>query len=217
MKLRITCLLTLLLLIISFSLAEAYPQYEVLNTPYRLSNGGPFLIDPLGPGADFYTFCLEKTEYLNLNGTYYGTVDPIVIYGGGDINNSDPLNINTRKLYDYTLDNWAALIADPQAAQKLTDIQIAIWAYQGETGPPSPGSNWYYDNAPSFTLDRSIMVLNLWTGDVQGDEPFIGNADAFRKKAQSQLIEVPEPGILILLGIGLSSVAFLARRKRETL
>ena len=70
------------LLMISFSLAEAYPQYQVLNTPYRLSNGGPFLIDPVGPGADFYTFCVEKTEYINLRGTYYGTIDPVVIYGG---------------------------------------------------------------------------------------------------------------------------------------
>jgi hypothetical protein len=197
-------------LMISFSLAESYPQYEVLTTPYRLSNGGPFLIDPVGPGADFYTFCLEKTEYINLSGTYYGTIDPIVIFGGGDVNNFDPLQTNTKKLYNYALDNWAVLIADPQAAQKLTSIQEAIWASQGEIGAPS--GNWYYDNASSFSLNRNIMALNLWTGDVQGDEPFVGNADAFRKKAQSQLIAVPEPGILILLGIGLSSVGLLARR-----
>ncbi len=216
MKVRMICSMTVLFLVISLSLAEAYPQYKILNTPYRLSNGGPFLIDPVGPGANFYTFCLEKSEYISLGGTYYGTIDPVVIYGSGNVNSSDPLNTNTKKLYDYVLDHWATLIADPHAAQKLTAIQDAIWAYQGETGAPLPGSNWYYDNAPSFVLDRSVMVLNLWTQDVQGDEPFVGNADAYRKRAQSQLIDTPEPGILILLGIGLSSVGLVARRKKET-
>ena len=212
MKLRMMGLVVACFLLISFSLAEAYPQYQVLNTPYRLSNGGPFEIDPVGFGANFYSFCVEKTEYISLSGTYYGTIDPVVIYGGGNVNQSDPINTNTKKLYDYTLDNWAAIIAGPQPAQKLTAIQEAIWAYQGETGAPAPGANWYYDNAPSFILNRSIMALNLWTQDVEGYEPFIGNANAFRLKAQSQLIEAPEPGILILLGIGLSSVGLLARR-----
>jgi hypothetical protein len=213
MKLKMMCFVAACFLVISFSLAEAYPQYEVLNTPYRLSNGGPFLIDPVGPGADFYTFCVEKTEYINLSGTYYGTIDSVVIYGGGDVNGFDVLQTNTKKLYNYALDNWAALIAGPLPAQELTAIQVAIWASQGEIGAPS--GNWYYDNvgnASLFPLNRNIMVLNLWTQDVQGDEPFIGNADAFRKKAQSQLVAVPEPGILILLGLGLSSVGLLVRR-----
>ena len=137
----------------------------------------------------------------------------MVIYGGGDVNSFDVLQTNTKKLYNYALDNWAALIAGPQPDEELTAIQVAIWASQGEIGAPS--GNWYYDNvgnASLFPLNRNIMVLNLWTGDVQGDEPFIGNADAFGKKAQSQLVQVPEPGILILLGIGLSSVGLLARR-----
>ena len=216
MKLKMMCFVAACFLVISFSLAEAYPQYEVLNTPYRLSNGGPFLIDPVGPGADFYTFCVEKTEYINLSGTYYGTIDSVVIYGSGDINNSDVLQTNTKKLYNYALDNWAALIAGPTAAQKLTAIQVAIWASQGEIVAPSPGANLYFDNASSFPLNRNIMALNLWRGDVQGYEPFIGNESAFRLRAQSLLVQVPEPGILILLGIGLSSLGLLARRKKET-
>src|SRR4030042_5327074 len=138
MKLKMMCFVAACFLVISFSLAEAYPLYEVLDTPYRLSNGGPFLIDPVGFGANFYSFCVEKTEYISLSGTYYGTIDPVVIYGGGDVNHSDPLNINTKKLYDYALANWPAIIAGPQPAQKLTAIQEAIWAYQGEQGAPAP-------------------------------------------------------------------------------
>lgn len=217
MKFKMMCLVAACFLMISFSLAEAYPQYEVLDTTYRLSNGGPFLIDPVGPGADFYTFCVEKREYINLSGTYYGTIDSVVIYGSEDVTNSDVLQTNTKKLYNYALDNWAALIAGSQPAKELTAIQVAIWASQGEIGAPS--GNWYYDNvgdASLFPLNRNIMVLNLWTQDVQGYEPFVGNENAFRLRAQSQLVQVPEPGILILLGIGLSSLGLLARRKKET-
>ena len=219
MKFKMMCFVAACFLVISFSLAEAYPLYEVLDTPYRLSNGGPFLIDPVGFGANFYSFCVERTEYIHLSGIYYGTIDSVVIYGSGDVNNSDVLQTNTKKLYNYALDNWAAIIAGPTAPQELTAIQVAIWASQGEIVAPSPGANWYYDHvgdASLFPLNRNIMVLNLWTRDVQGYEPFVGNQNAFGLRAQSQLIAVPEPGILILLGIGLSSLGLLARRKKET-
>lgn len=63
------------------------------------------------------------------------------------------------------------------------------------------------------------MVLNLWNTDV-GEGPYANylTEDNYNNyKKQNMLIAVPEPGILILLGIALSCVGLAARRYGITL
>jgi hypothetical protein len=210
MKLKMIYLTIVCVLLFSISIAEAL-QYQVLNYPGRQGVGGPFIINPLGPGANFNTFCLETTEYINLNGTYYGTIESYAVYGGagGNMYTTDPLSIESKKLYDYALDNWASL-----DITNLTAIQHAIWAYEGEVTYTSLSSlaRSYYNQAPSYILDRNIMVLNLWTGDVSA--PY-SNQNDFNRRAQSMLIQVPEPSTLLLLGAGLLGLGLAVRRRKR--
>ncbi len=120
---------------LSVTLAEALPQYQVLDYPGRTGLGGPFLINPLSGEPDFLTFCLETNEYISLT-VYYGSIEPYAVYGGvggttylgwWTTYTIDELSDNTKKLYDYALDNWNSLQSAP-----LTAIQYAIWAYEGE-------------------------------------------------------------------------------------
>jgi len=207
MKLRMAFLTVVCLLVVSISTAGALPTYTISTTPGRIGNGGPFEI--VGNGMDFLTFCVETKEYINLPGTYWGSVDPVVIYGSSSSNiHTDPIATETGKLYNYFLDHPSLSNNDKHL------IQIAIWTYQNQPDYTSPPvGNDFYDDASTYPMTRHIMALNLWTSDV-GDGPYTNylNSTDFGYRAQSQLIAVPEPGILILLGIGLSSVGLLARR-----
>jgi hypothetical protein len=189
--------LAVCLVLMFVSLAQALPLYTI-QTKVGGGSGGPFYIT--GNSLSFWTFCIETQEYIYppYPVSYYGSIDSIPIGNSGV--SPAQLSDNTKKLYSYFLDN--PTLSNTEA------LQIAIWSYQNQPGYQTPPTgNTYYNSAPGYTQTRGVSVLNLWQ-----------NEDGTGAR-QSMLIEfgnppnnVPEPGILILLGLGLIGVVGIKRK-----
>jgi hypothetical protein len=169
----------------------------------------------------FPTFCVEGQEYIMMGVPFEVVgISDRAIYGSQPPD-GDPLNPETAYLYQSfrygTLSNFAY---DNGARENFsaTQLQIAIWAFEAEEGYTAANvlarmgdpnytqaALWIQEAKNAGWVDiGNVRVLNMeWTKDI-----------GYGIKAQDQLVLVPEPGILILLGIALSTVGLAARRYR---
>jgi hypothetical protein len=173
-------------------------------------NGGTFLVN-----GEFATFCLERDEFFNWNTPYNGTISGIAMGGGWNTNDGDPLDNKTAWLYTQFLNGVLGITDNEKIA-----LQLAIWKIEYEFGNPNvtnfvyngyeflgdvilnQANNYYNLSLEYFDFIGNIMVLNLY--------------DDSGTLKQSQLIHVPEPSTLLLLGIGLIGFGILGRKKFRT-
>jgi hypothetical protein len=162
----------------------------------------------------FESFCVERNEYVGpLPASYNATINDRAVNGGvsGIVPaGGDPVSLGTAWLYNQfrrgELAGYDYIGAGRSASASA--LQNTIWWLEGEvaTDPGNIFSNAViaeFGTADVAMLDNNgryaVAVLNL-----------TDNNDGLH---QDQLVAVPEPGTLFLLGSGLVVLGVLSRRR----
>lgn len=172
------------------------------------TGGGEFKVYKSGQYL-FDTFCLETDEYFNYGADLVvASITENAIAGGSGGPEPDPIDPRTAYLYyhfrmgdlkDYNY-------SDPNGrVNSANDLQQAIWYIEGET----PGVNNYF-----VELAQSKIESGEWSG--LGNVRVMNLTDAVGNKKQDQLVLVPEPSTLLLLGSGLLALGLLMRLRKRT-
>jgi len=198
--------------------AGAHAGTIVINAgPYSFGQGGEFVATMTGmsftPAAltntgSFESFCLERSEQVNLGQTYFVDVDTVArLGGGGAVGGQDPLSEKTAYLYNAfitgTLPGYDYSNSHGDRRDDAGALQSAIWYLEHEVESVHGSQAHAFVEFAQGGVGRGlgdVRVLNLYTFD-HGHVQY----------AQSQIGKIPTPGAVTLLGLG---CVLVARRRR---
>lgn len=197
--------------------AQAAPLQVKLVAASGTVGGGPFgfAIKPGDDIADFVSFCMELGEDVSLNATYFVQLAKSAKAGGvgGSVGGEDPLDPRTAYLYTSLL--GGTLVGFTGSLTSQNALQLAIWRIEEELGSDYGGrgdaaSRALADVFYQAAVDAGwqdigrVRVARLWL-NYDETSGFSGNAQ--------DVLMVPEPGSILLVGMGLLGLAGAVRRR----
>jgi len=157
----------------------------------------------------FDTFCVERDEYFSFGQalTVAGISDRAIYGGVGE--EGDPLDPRTAYLYtqfragtlsNYDYNNFTERVNDANS------LQLAIWVIEGELTSTSDAQALAWIGEAENAINKGI-----WSGI--GNVRVLNLVDSQGNRRQDQLVMVPEPSTLLLMGAGLIGIGAFGRRK----
>jgi hypothetical protein len=181
----------MLLLIAAVALAvtsvQATPTVTLTWAPNHSTDAGEFIMTP-NSGPTFDTFCVELSQYVTIGNTYTYVVSP---ESDGGIHGPAPVALGTAWLYENFLNNTLSGFTGTFGNQ--TDLQNAIWYFQGElsslSGDPyvALADAAVGGNTAALANGNGAYGIDIWN---------LYNPDG--SEAQSQLGSVPEHGTMLV-------------------
>ena len=182
-----------------------YSLSNSVGTPF--GSGGLFTITDTNGGPSINTFCIELNEHIIVTGDTVGSILNYAVQGGRTGGPNDPISIATDWLY-------AQFMAGNSLYSNKRALQMAFWILEGETINPNTSQDeagtWWGSDPDYGTAQKYVEDANKVTTGTYGTQ-VLNLLDPSGDNAQSHLIHVPEPGILILLGISMASIVGVKR------